>query len=114
MEGKKVNLVAPAGLYAALGISTAQDFSGWPFKSYVFDPSAPTVALEEITVAADFVNRQILLTLSEAKNAALVDEGQMSADLAYVVYTKPSSAPEVRLFYGGYKAVIAGPASGIV
>lgn len=113
MEGKQQNLIAAAGLYAALGLNTAQDFSGWPFKAFVFDRTDPSAALAEISVTADHANRQILLTLSRAANEELIPEGETAIDLDYVVFTKPSSAPEIRLFYGGYKATVGGPASGI-
>ena len=113
MEGTQKNLVAPAGLYTPLGISTAQDFSAWPFKGYVFDPAAPAVALDELTVTVDYPNRQIIPSLAEADAQALIPEGALEVDLAYIIYAKPAGAVVVRAYYGSLKILLAGPPSGI-
>jgi hypothetical protein len=112
-EGTHKNLVAPAGLYTPLALSTPQDFSAWPFKSWVFDPAAPAVALDEIAITVDYTNRQIIPSLPEADAQALIPEGATEVDLAYIVYAKPAGAVVVRAFYGSLKILLAGPPSGI-
>ena len=112
IEGKEVALVATAGLYTPFRLATAQDISTWPFKGYVYDPAAPTIALAELTINVDTSTKQIVAILTETQVADMVTTGN-SRTLAYVIYCKPGGAQTLRFFYGDFIALAAAPPTGI-